>query len=233
MFGLSDAHQFRKMLAGSCMLLAPLVLLFALVTQPAWETAAGAQLAAIDGNRDQLFISDMGALVFVVLAVPAVLGLMHMLREREVALGHLGGGLALLGLIATAGLIGISLVTWQMAAPVASGAEMAALLDRVNDTAGVYIPFFALTGAFGLGMALLALGLFRAKATDVAFAAALAVGAILLPVGLLAAVKWLAIVGAGLLIVSLVPIGWRILGETEEEWEHTPVLGPPRIAGTS
>ena len=42
-------------------------------------------------------------LVSLVLAVPAVLGLMHMLREREVALGHVGGGLGLLGILAFVG----------------------------------------------------------------------------------------------------------------------------------
>lgn len=31
--------------------------------------------------------------------VPATLGLMHMLREREVALGHVGGAIALIGLL--------------------------------------------------------------------------------------------------------------------------------------
>ena len=39
--------------------------------------------------------------------VPAVLGLMHMLREREVAFGHLGGGLAMVGLLALAEIVGM------------------------------------------------------------------------------------------------------------------------------
>ena len=39
-------------------------------------------------------------LASVVLALPAVLGLMHMLRERMAAYGHIGGALALPGLLA-------------------------------------------------------------------------------------------------------------------------------------
>ena len=42
--------------------------------------------------------------------VPAVLGLMHMLREREVAFGHVGGGLAMLGLLAFTGIVAMELV---------------------------------------------------------------------------------------------------------------------------
>ena len=48
--------------------------------------------------------------------VPAVLGLMHMMREREVAFGHVGGGLAMLGLLAFAGIVAMELVMWQMVA---------------------------------------------------------------------------------------------------------------------
>ena len=50
------------------------------------------------------------------LMVPAVLGLMHMLRERQVAFGHVGGGLAMLGLLAFTGIVAMELVMWQMAA---------------------------------------------------------------------------------------------------------------------
>jgi len=48
---------------------------------------------------DAWYVAQLIGLVSIVLAVPAVLGLMHMLREREVAWGHIGGGLAMLGLL--------------------------------------------------------------------------------------------------------------------------------------
>ena len=38
-----------------------------------------------------------------ILMVPAALGLMPMLREREVAYGHIGGGVSLIGLMGLAG----------------------------------------------------------------------------------------------------------------------------------
>src|SRR6476646_1468474 len=87
MFGISDAHHFRKMVAGFCMVFAPLCMLVGFVADP-------------DAEYAFLFA---GA----VLMVPAALGLMHMLREREVALGHVGGGLALIGLMGMTALIGM------------------------------------------------------------------------------------------------------------------------------
>src|SRR5258705_13417389 len=95
MFGLSDAHHFRKMVAGFCMVFAPLFVLVGLVLDP-------------DSSYVFMFVGTL-------LSVPAVLGLMHMLREREVALGHVGGGLALVGLMSTAALIGMDVSAWRAA----------------------------------------------------------------------------------------------------------------------
>src|SRR6476469_7242488 len=87
MFGMSDAHHFRKMVAGFCMIFAPLCVLVGFIVDP-------------DAAYAFLFV---GA----ILMVPAALGLMHMLREREVAYGHMGGGLSLIGLMGMTGLIGL------------------------------------------------------------------------------------------------------------------------------
>jgi hypothetical protein len=46
------------------------------------------------------------SMVAVALVVGVTLGFMHMLREREVAYGHIGGALALVGLLATAAAFG-------------------------------------------------------------------------------------------------------------------------------
>ena len=82
---LSDAHHFRKLVAGMCMMFGPLVLLVGLVIHPDSKTDEGAQLAVIADHLDQWYIAHLLILISIVLAVPAVLGLMHMLRERQVA----------------------------------------------------------------------------------------------------------------------------------------------------
>jgi hypothetical protein len=218
---LSDAHHSRKMLAGACMVVAPLVLLAATVIHPASDMNEAAQVATIADNLDAWYAAHLLALVAIVLTVPVVLGLMHMLRERQVAVGHVGGGLAMLGLFAYTGIVGMELVMWQMAAG-GSTAEAVALLERLNETTGILVPFVLMSFGFALGMACLAVGLYRARAVQSWMAISVAAGAILFGLGVATAMNWVAIVAAAFLVVGLGAIGRMVLRETDEAWEHTP-----------
>ena len=219
--GLSNSHHFRKMVAGLCMVLAPILALIALVISPALETKAAAQLAAAAGDLERFYASNLIGMIAVVLLVPAVLGLMHMLRERRVAYGHVGGGLALVGLLATAASIGIGFAVWRMAHGAVTPAEVAAV-DELNNVAGVVLPVYVLGFGLALGFVVLASGLWLARAVDWWMAAFIGIGAVLVnlafPLGELA----LAIVGSALLVVGLGAVGLMVLRETDAEWEHTP-----------
>ena len=162
---LSDAHHFRKMIAGACMVVAPVVLLVSMVIHPASDMNEATQVATIADNLDAWYVAHLLALISIALTVPVILGLMHMLREREVAFGHLGGGLAMLGLLAFAGVVGMELVMWQMVAG-GSTREAVALLERLNETAGIVIPFVLVSFGLTLGLACLAFGLYRARAVQ-------------------------------------------------------------------
>jgi hypothetical protein len=218
---LSDAHHFRKVVAGACMVVAPLVLLVATVIHPASDMNEATQVATIADNLDAWYVAHLLALIAIAVMVPAVLGLMHMLRDREVAFGHVGGGLAMLGLLAFAGIVGMELVMWQAVAGGSTG-EAVALLERLNDTAGIVIPFMFVSFGFALGLACLAVGLYRARAVQSWMAISVAAGAILFGFALAAALNWLAIVAAAFLVVGLGAIGRMVLRETDEAWEHTP-----------
>jgi hypothetical protein len=146
---------------------------------------------------------------------------MHMLREREVAFGHVGGGLAMLGLLAFAGIVGMEFAIWQMAAG-GSTREAVALLERLNNTAGIVIPFAFVSFGLALGLACLAVGLYRARAVQSWMAVSTAAGAILFGFAIGTAMNWLAVVAAAFLVVGLGSIGRMVLRETDEAWEHTP-----------
>ena len=218
---LSDAHHFRKMLAGACMVVAPVVLLVAMVIHPTSDMDEATQVATIADNLDAWYVAHLLAFVAIVLMVPALLGLMHMLRERQVALGHVGGGLAMLGLLAFTGIVAMELVMWQMAGA-GSTAEAVALLERLNETAGIVFPFVLLSFGFSLGMAFLAVGLYRARAVQSWMAVFVAVGALAFGFAIAVATNWLTIVAAAFLVVGLGAIGRMVLRETDEAWEHTP-----------
>ena len=219
---LSDPHHFRKMVAGVCMLLAPLLLLAGTIIHPGLKTDEAALLASAASNLDAWYLAEMLALVAIVLAVPATLGLMHMLRERQVAAGHVGGALALIGLLAFTGATAIHLVVWQMAHPGLDHGQMVSLLRRVDDATGIFIPFYLCTFAFALGYLVLAVGLAAARAISPVMAGCIALGAVLLSVAYATAIMWLFIVAAALLLVGLGSTGVAVLRETDAEWEHTP-----------
>ncbi len=219
----SDPHHFRKMLAGWCMLAAPLLLLIGTVLHPDLKSVEAAQLRVVADNLDQWFIAHLVILVSIALAVPAFLGLMHMLREREVAYGHVGGGLAILGLLAFVGIVMLEFVTWQMAAA-GNQAANAALLDRIDNTAGIVIPFFVVSFAFMLGMAVLAVGLYRARAVQSWMAAFLVVASVLFVLEFALTSTVAGIIAAAFLFVGLGSIGRMVLGESDEAWEHTPEI---------
>lgn len=96
---LSDAHHFRKMVAGFCMIAAPLLLLLSMIVESGFGASEDSFVIGRVGDPDTGSLEQMLLVGGLVLMVPAMLGLMHMLREREVAFGHLGGALALFGLL--------------------------------------------------------------------------------------------------------------------------------------
>jgi hypothetical protein len=193
MFGISDAHHFRKMVAGFCMVFAPLCMLVGFVVDP-------------DASYAFLFV---GA----ILMVPAALGLMHMLREREVAMGHMGGGLSLVGLMGTAGLIGMDV------------GGTTDLVDRVDHLAGVANWMFVAAMGFGLGMTMLGVGVFRAHAVMSWSAPCLMIGGIAFDVALLTSSAGIAIAASAAMLAGLGATGFTVWRESDEAWEHTPALG--------
>src|ERR687887_313034 len=65
---LSDAHHSRKMVAGACMVVAPVVL-------PAGDMDEATQVATIADNLDAWYVAHLLALVAIAVMVPALLGL--------------------------------------------------------------------------------------------------------------------------------------------------------------
>jgi hypothetical protein len=193
MFGISDAHHFRKMVAGFCMLFAPLCMVVGFISDP-------------DASYAFLFI---GA----ILMVPAALGLMHVLREREVALGHVGGGLSLIGLMGIAALIG---------SDVTGSTD---LVDRVHHLSGVTTWMFVAAMGFGIGMAMLGMGVFRAHAVASWASACLLVGGLAFDGALLASSTGIAIAASAAILAGLGTTGSMVWRESDEAWDHTPALG--------
>jgi hypothetical protein len=227
--GFSDSQHLRKTVAGASMVLGPLLLLVAFVASPRLETEAAAQLRVAAEHVDRFYLVNLIAMVGIVLMIPAVLGLMHMLRERQPGYGAIGGGLSVLGLLATMASIGIGFVVWRMAADGVQAGDVT-LLDSVIDANGIMIPVTVVGFLGAVGFVLLMLGMYRGHVVDWWMALSAAAGVVLInlafPLGMLA----LGIVGGALLLVGLGAVGVMVVRETDAEWEHTEDYGGWRTA---
>ena len=232
MLNISDPHHFRRIVCGACMVLAPIAALGSAIVGPTTSnTKEASVLQAIGGHQDRWYISTVLLIAAAVLLLPAVLGLMHMLRDRQAALGHVGGALTLVGVSTFMLFGGVALLEWQMVRGGADRAQMVSLLHRFDHTAGTEV-FVFLSLAFTIGMVLLAAGLYLARAVHWSVSAVLIAGAIVLQVGIISNVSAVLIVATAMLFVALAPIGWRVLAETDEQWDHTPEWSGFRTAVT-
>lgn len=219
--GVSDSHHFRKLVAGFCMVAGPLFALAAFVVSPAIKSDSAAQLAQVAAHQDRFLLTSLFAMVAVALVIGATLGFMHMLRERGVSFGHVGGALALIGLVATAAQVGAQTLAWPMVKDGVQAAEVAAWEAATSETATV-IALFVMPFAAVAGFAILAVGLYEARAVDWWMAAMLALGALGITLAGPVASLTVGIVGAGLFLIGSGVIGLMVLRESDADWEHTP-----------
>lgn len=219
--GFSDSHHFRKLIAGCCMVVGPLLALAAFIVSPAIKSGSAAQVAEVARHQDRFLLSMLLSLAAVALVIGATLGLMHMLRERMVTHGNVGGGLALIGLVATTAQLGAQLTAWPMVRDGVQAADISAFHSLTHDAATT-IPLFVVPWLAVIGFAALALGLYRARAVDWWMAAMLALGALGITLAGPVASVAVGIVGAALFLVGSGSIGMLVLRESDADWEHTP-----------
>jgi hypothetical protein len=217
----TDSHHFRKTIAGCCMVAGPLLALAAFIVSPAFKSGSAAQVAEVARHQDRFLLSGFLSLAAVALVIGGSLGLMHMLRERMVGYGNVGGVFTLVGLVFTMAQIAAQFTLW---AAVRDGVQPAdvATWHSVTHTTAMVIPLVAVPWLAVVGFAVLAMGLYRAHVVDWWMAAMLAVGA--LGITLAGPLTSLAvgIVGAALFLVGMGSIGMIVLRESDADWEHTP-----------
>jgi hypothetical protein len=215
---LSDPISFRRRVAGAAMIAAPLVIVVAEVLHARFEMDAGKQLAAVAEDTGRWYAAHLLVLVALALAVPAFLGLARMVRQRRPVLAHVGLILFVPGLVALAAAAGTELVLWQMAQPESDRAEMVALAERVWEGEGL-APIFAVVLLFPVAWFMIGIGLHLARAVPAWSAALIAVSQ---PIGFLiefaGGPKAPVVAAQVLFAIGLVPVGLRVLRQSDEDW---------------
>ena len=203
------------------MVVGPLLALASFVVSPALHTNVAAQLGSYAAHPDRTLLSVLFGIAAVAFVIVATLGLMHMLRERMVSYGNVGGGMALLGLVLAMASMGVGFVFWAMIKDGVQPADVAAA-HKISHSGIGLVTLYILPLLSAVGYVVLAAGLWRAKAIDWWMGAAMAIGMVAINVSGPAASVVLGIVGSAIFLVGLGSIGAIIMRETDAEWEHTP-----------
>lgn len=225
MLKLTDAHNFRRTLAGLCLIAAPAAGLAATVVAPPAALDIGERLTIVAEHSSRFLASNLLAVLMQIFLVPALLGLLHLLKGRGVVLGHIGGGLALAGVFGYMGVLATEFVLLEMAE--GGRREMIALAERVYGSVGFGI--FLLMFLFGLllGLIILAVALWRARVVPVWAAACIVLASVL---DFVASTSSVAVVLAWILL--LIGLGWtglKVLGMSDEDWAQGRVPDTARV----
>ncbi|GIH94336.1 hypothetical protein ACFFMN_05635 [Planobispora siamensis] len=208
---LSDPHGFRRRAAGLCLIVAPIVYVAGLLVDPAIRQG-GDPVGIYGAHPEQVSVSAALLHWSWVLLIPGIIGMIHLVRDRAVVLGHITGGLALLGVVNFSALMlgDFFYSMLERAMPPAQGSALGdeALADP-GLVFGFQIPGFAgLLGLFALGLTLAYAG--RAP-WWAPFAMLLGIfGAPIYPIG--------TVVGGSLYLAGAGVIGLRMLRMSDTEW---------------
>jgi uncharacterized protein DUF4386 len=208
---LPDPRSLPRLVNGWSLVIGPLFLLASAIVSPPLKSTDAATIAEIARHPDRWYWFALFTTIGSILLVPALFGVMGLLRERTPWLANLGGGLAQLGVLVAIGDSMTQLLIWKMGSPGADPAQMAALAQRYDDAVGSTLPFTIGGLALLVGCVLLSIGVWRTRVAPRWAAVGLPVGAVLNIGGFSAASTALLIVSCVVLLVALAAIGRVVL----------------------
>jgi hypothetical protein len=197
---------------------APLLFLIADLISPAWDDDTAAYVREVAENPGAQAWSGLLYVIGFALIVPAVIGIVHLIKGRGVTLAHIGGGLAILGLGAFPALAATSIVD-AVAVETINQADYVALIDGFEDEAAAIVLLVIVLIPALLSLLLIAAAVWRSGLAPWWVAAALIVSAVLLAAG---SSQVLNIVSDVLLLGAFGFLGLRMLRMADSEWEHPP-----------
>jgi hypothetical protein len=218
---LSDSVRLRKLVAGISLIGFPLAGVISSVFDANEGTGmTGKDLYAIAvAHQGSIMLAAVIFIVSSILTVPALGGILHLVKGRGAGLVHVGAGFALIGAFGHMGY-----AVWQMmlarVTVDSDGAAMIAYLDRTSVVTDALLPMLI---AVALGLLLVAFALYRAGLTPL-WVPGLILTAVVLEMALdstsVGESKWLPVAIWGAALVAFGYVGLRVLTMTVEEWAN-------------
>ncbi len=219
MLKITDANNFRRTLAGLCLIAAPLVGLIGALITPQFTGDIGEELATISDQPVLWLIGTFLTLLSFLLLTPAVLGLVHLLSKHSVTLGHIGGGLVLLGAFFHAAIIGFALVEVPLVESGIERTQMVAFANQMYEGAAFLMILFPFL-AFYLGSIILAVAVWRARVAPLWVAAVIVAAT---PSEFFGPEALSPELMLALLLVGFGWIGLKVLRMSDAQWEKARV----------
>jgi Domain of unknown function (DUF4386) len=223
---ISDAAHFRRVVAGLCLVAAPLLFAAAEIATPQPSGSAAAQLASFAQHRNLLVVGVLCGLASSMCFIPALFGLLHKIRNRGVAYGHAAAALIIYGLVTQAALGGINVMFWVMTKPGMNHAAMVNLLNGLEQhgSAVLAVPLLAGHYVFAVGVVLLGIAVWRARLAP-RWAGILVALWPVSDVALSSAGDLASLISDAIGIAGFAVLGWRLLTAPDSSWD-----APPEIA---
>lgn len=221
-----DWRRVRRIFSGVCLIAGPTLFFVSAVMSGPDDTAAE-RLDYLRDHTATAVAANLASIAAILLLVPALIGAMHVLRNRAPLLGYLGGGLALVGFAFLSVLIALEGVAIEMAAVGTATRDMATVLDRsANQDVVIGVMFAIFVAGHVLGTTLLGVGLFRARLVPVWAAAALTLAGPLHFVAHGIGNRPIDFVAFSLLVIGLATLGVRVLRMADGDWDTDPISIP-------
>lgn len=196
---------------SAAMFAAPLTGVVAAVALPVLAGDPSTEIAGIAAHPTRWYVYAIFMLISSCLLAPAVLGVMVLLQDRAPRWSVLAGVIAQAGVLIGIGDAAVELVYWQMGAPGADRGQMVALAERYESAPGSSLPFTVGGVAALIGMALLAVALWRTRVAPRWSAVALLLGTVGNVIGF--STSQALLVGSYVvLLAALTPMALRLLG---------------------
>lgn len=217
---LSKAERLYKGICGSCLVAAPALLLVGGLLHPQETTDPVRQFEIIASSADRWELAHWIIMVSMLLMVGAVLGLAHELHEQRPSEGILGGAVALVGVLALFAVAAAETVVIPELGR-SSEAGAATLYERIFEFGSTrWTVLLVAVLLLPVGLVAMSYGVYRARVVGTWAAVALGLGALLFAVALPTGVAALFAIGLAAMVIGMAPIGWRMVAEPDERWEH-------------
>jgi Domain of unknown function (DUF4386) len=220
MLSLRQPDAFRRRIGGVALIGTMVTLLASELFGPRGAGGNSELLTAVAADRTGFVVSTLLLLVSTILLIPAVMAVLHLVRDRAPVIGHVAGVFGMLGALGHMAVVCYGLFVAEMADG-GSRSEMVSLLDRLDSgLAAVVVPLIL---SFALAVLLMGIALYRARVAP-RWVMLAAIAAVVVELGAPGGTLAAALVKQTLVVVAFGAVGVRVLRMSDAQWRSRAAL---------